>query len=75
MHRRLKWLWVGFGVVGLVDLQVRGPGILETLRAPLADSIVVLFVLSVAALAIGEWVAEEGQNEERKQDEERKRAR
>jgi hypothetical protein len=43
-------MWVAFGIVGLVDYFITGT---------IANSIPVLYALSVAALAIGEWSAEE----------------
>lgn len=52
LHRKLKWFWVVVGVAGLVDFLVRGD-------QSIANSVPVLFALSVAALAIGEWSAEE----------------
>lgn len=57
VHRRLKWFWVGVLAVGLVDHFV-WPG------AGIANSIPVLFGLSVAALAIGEWAAEEAADDD-----------
>jgi hypothetical protein len=52
MHRRLKWVWVGCLFVGLIDY-------LWWPKWGIADSIPVIYALSVIALALSSWAAEE----------------
>jgi membrane-associated PAP2 superfamily phosphatase len=52
LHRVQKWLWLCFGLVGLIDYAIRKDN-------SIANSIPVLFAVSVAANIIGEWAAEE----------------
>lgn len=62
-HRRMKWFWVFFGVVGVADYVIRGD-IAILWEKPIANSIVWLFIISVAALIIGEWAAEEAASDD-----------
>lgn len=61
-------MWWGFLAIGIIDFGVRVAFGLTKLSdlwtKPLADNIVVLFIISVAALAIGERAAEEASDEE-----------
>lgn len=58
VHRRRKWGWVVFGVLGLIDYAIRGD-ISQLWKVPIAGSIPVVFALSVYALSVGEGAAEE----------------
>lgn len=50
-HRILKWLWLLFGFIGLIDYFL--------ISGTIANSIPVLFTISVAANVIAHWAAEE----------------
>lgn len=55
------WAWIAFGLLGVVDYLLRGD-ITQLWEQPFANNIVVLFLISVAANAIGEEAAEEAEN-------------
>lgn len=61
-HRVQKRAWAAFGAIGLLDYAIRGD-ITQLWEKPLADSVPVLFLLSVWALSVGEGAAEEGADE------------
>lgn len=60
-HRFKMWAWVIFGILGVVDYAVRGD-IAQLWEQPFANNIVILFLISVAANAIGEEAAEEAED-------------
>lgn len=59
-HRQKMWAWIAFGLIGLVDFAIRDD-ISKIWTQPIANSVPVVFLLSVLALAIGEEAADEAE--------------
>lgn len=55
-HRIMKWLWTLFGAAGVGDFLLRGGD-------SIANSIPILFAISVAANVIAHWAAEEASDD------------